>query len=451
MTFKQLPYLLAIAAEGSLSAAARKLNISQPALSSFLKQLEGQIGLPLFAISRGQYQLTKYGLTVARSHQAILNLYSQLKIQIEELSSVGNDYPSSIRVGTTPHVNGECITEAWLKFRQEYPSVELSFQNMNSHLLRAALGQGKLDLVLGPLLDIESPSYLSYPIFYEHMVAVIPDRFPLPTSVLLPKEAEPSISLSFLADYPFILRESSSVLGTLQRRLLEDAGIRPRILTDWGNSTMFQAMIAKEVGVSIMPQRMVPNRPHLRCYYLEKDARYAVGLLGRNTTVSEKKANIFHPIALDWARYLAEEFGKQPYVHLYNNMSFPLASTEADSEKKSTGLMEAASGSPAFVHSPGPLNFNRPKVLDTSMLEYFCVTARCGSISQAADELYLSQPYLSRRLSALEKEMGTPLFDRVHSGIKLTVAGKLYLKTAEQILANQEATHQTLCGFRASL
>lgn len=58
--------------------------------------------------------------------------------------------------------------------------------------------------------------------------------------------------------------------------------------------------------------------------------------------------------------------------------------------------------------------------------EYFLTVAREGSVSKAAERLYLSQPYLSQCIGRLEKDLGAKLFDRSHSPLTLTEAGKLY-------------------------
>lgn len=438
MTFKQLPYLLAIASEGSLSKAAKKLNISQPALSSFLKQLEEQTSLPMFTIVKNQYELTEAGRLMAQSHQKILNLYAQMKLQIQELQTGDQKYPSVLRVGTTPHIDAACITEAWLKFRRDYPSVELNIQNMKSHFLRAALERGELDLVIGPLMEIESPLFLSCPIFYEHMVAVIPDSFSLPRSLQSQDFELPFVSLTDLAEYPFIFREPASILGMLQRSLWSTARRYPRVLAQCGSYPMFQAMIMKENGISIMPYRMVPENPHLHCYRLREDINYTVGLLMPHDTS-------IRSIAFSWAQYIAEEFKKQKNIYLYDSS---LSSPGAPLRKEPAPISD-----PKNDHlSPSPsirLDFGRQKVLDTTMLEYFYVTVNCGSISLAANTLYLSQPYLSRRLSALEKEIGASLLNRGHDGIELTAAGKIYLHFAEQILTEQELTHHRFCDFRS--
>ena len=65
--------------------------------------------------------------------------------------------------------------------------------------------------------------------------------------------------------------------------------------------------------------------------------------------------------------------------------------------------------------------------------EYFITTVREGSISKAAEKLYLSQPYLSQCIARTEKELGVKLFDRSHMPLKLTEAGKIYMRYLESV------------------
>jgi DNA-binding transcriptional LysR family regulator len=71
-------------------------------------------------------------------------------------------------------------------------------------------------------------------------------------------------------------------------------------------------------------------------------------------------------------------------------------------------------------------------------LRYFCIVASEGSISKAAEKLFVAQPALSRQISELEEELGTPLFHRLARGISLTAAGKVFLEDANKILAHME-------------
>jgi len=71
-------------------------------------------------------------------------------------------------------------------------------------------------------------------------------------------------------------------------------------------------------------------------------------------------------------------------------------------------------------------------------LRYFCTIAAEGSLSKAAEKLFVAQPALSRQLSELEEEVGTALFNRQARGVTLTAAGKSFLADAAKILEDME-------------
>ena len=67
-------------------------------------------------------------------------------------------------------------------------------------------------------------------------------------------------------------------------------------------------------------------------------------------------------------------------------------------------------------------------------LKYFLAVANEGSISGAAEALFITQPSLSRQMQNLEREVGGALFDRGNRKITLTERGKLLKKRAEEML-----------------
>lgn len=71
--------------------------------------------------------------------------------------------------------------------------------------------------------------------------------------------------------------------------------------------------------------------------------------------------------------------------------------------------------------------------MDVDKLMAFAEVARQGSVTRAAQRLRLQQPALSHRLAALERELGTPLFERLHNRLRLTPAGEALLPYAAQI------------------
>ncbi|HYF19822.1 MAG TPA: LysR substrate-binding domain-containing protein [Ramlibacter sp.] len=71
-------------------------------------------------------------------------------------------------------------------------------------------------------------------------------------------------------------------------------------------------------------------------------------------------------------------------------------------------------------------------------LRYFVNVAELGSVSRAAEKLFVAQPALSQQIRQLEAEIGTPLFERLPRGVRLTPAGESFLEDARTILARAQ-------------
>ena len=82
--------------------------------------------------------------------------------------------------------------------------------------------------------------------------------------------------------------------------------------------------------------------------------------------------------------------------------------------------------------------------MELLQMRYFLAVAREESISRAADFLYITQPSLTRQIQSMEKEVGQPLFVRGGKKMRLTEAGLLLKKRAEEILALYEKTESEL-------
>jgi DNA-binding transcriptional LysR family regulator len=80
------------------------------------------------------------------------------------------------------------------------------------------------------------------------------------------------------------------------------------------------------------------------------------------------------------------------------------------------------------------------RAVETSLLQAFISVAEAGSFSSAAEQLELTQPAVSKRISALEKTLDTKLFDRIGKNIGLTEAGELLLPRAKRILGDVRET-----------
>ena len=83
-----------------------------------------------------------------------------------------------------------------------------------------------------------------------------------------------------------------------------------------------------------------------------------------------------------------------------------------------------------FLYNKDAENYlaERKEIMTLNQILYFRKVARLENYHQAAEELYISQPSLSRSMASLESELGVALFEKKGRGVTLTKAGKLFLE-----------------------
>jgi DNA-binding transcriptional LysR family regulator len=89
--------------------------------------------------------------------------------------------------------------------------------------------------------------------------------------------------------------------------------------------------------------------------------------------------------------------------------------------------------------------------MHAAVLRYFDQVARLGSIRRAAEALHVASSAVNRQIIKLEAEIGTPLFERLRSGVRLTAAGDLLLRHSRETLADFERTRLEIAGLAGTV
>lgn len=122
MNFLNIKYFIAIAEEQSISAAARKLYVSQQSLSEHLKKMETELGAPLFK-RESPLTLTPAGDCFYEGAKELLNSYDQL---LSDLTDINENRISKITIGISTYSEPPFLPDLLAVFHEKYPQYEVS-------------------------------------------------------------------------------------------------------------------------------------------------------------------------------------------------------------------------------------------------------------------------------------------------------------------------------------
>ena len=145
MEYRDFEYVLTIYQEKSLSKAAEKLYITQPALSIFLTRLETQLQTRLF-------ERTKRGLVPTYAGQKYIE-FARQSIALghsfdQELCEIQAERKGILRLGTSPHIGSIVLPEMLFSFQNRYPNIQLAITEGTSLTLEKLIDNNELDLAL---------------------------------------------------------------------------------------------------------------------------------------------------------------------------------------------------------------------------------------------------------------------------------------------------------------
>lgn len=212
---RHLHTFVAVAQQGTLGRAAETLNLSQPALSKTLNELEQLTGTRLFERGRLGAQLTVPGeqfLTHAVKVLDALNTAGQALNRKEDASA------DVVRIGALPTAALGILPAVIGRFHQQQKSTSLQVATMNNTMLLAGLKAGEIDLGIGRMSDPELMSGLNYELlFLESLKLVVRPGHPL---------LQETITLSRVMEWPVVVSPKGTVPRQNAEALLQSQGCK---------------------------------------------------------------------------------------------------------------------------------------------------------------------------------------------------------------------------------
>ncbi|WP_071142052.1 LysR family transcriptional regulator [Acidaminococcus timonensis] len=246
---KYLRYFLTVCEEKNITAAARKLELAQPALSRIIRELEQEAGLPLLVREAGGVYLTQAGEIYARSARQVLAAYQEGQ---REIHDIRDSHTGQVRLGLS-RISSEVLLPVILEqFRKQYPQVELQLTETWIRELNPLLRQGKLDLSLtyentDPELEYQplltDPIYLEAPAFFYEKQG----NWSYGSTNVLP-------DVSLLEHMPFILLKPGRGMRFQADSLFREAGLHPRVILETDSVTLSHRLVLANQGFALIPR-----------------------------------------------------------------------------------------------------------------------------------------------------------------------------------------------------
>jgi DNA-binding transcriptional LysR family regulator len=249
MELRHLRYFVAVAEELNFTRAAKRLGINQPPLSLQIRQLEKEMGTPLFVRHARGVELTNAGKLMLEDARVILKQVETAKISVRRGAR-----------GETGHLNigssggtyfHPLVPKIIREYRMNYPNVVLFPQASNTTLLIAQLRAGKIDIAFIRTPIAESEDLTVELLVDEPTVMVVPTGHPLSRS--------PSVSLRAFAKETIILQHPRELNPDNYDSIIaafKSAGFSPKLGLEAPQIVSVIPMVAAGLGVSIVPQSM---------------------------------------------------------------------------------------------------------------------------------------------------------------------------------------------------
>lgn len=193
-----------VATVGNITKASQLLNISQPAVTKQIKNLEGQLGGDLFIRTKRGVILTENGKEIYNYIKQGMNCFNRAEMQFSNLKQLETGV---IRIGISAELASYFLMSYLEEFHNLYPNIAIQIFSEPSKFLRKMIKKGQLDLLIAKELEVDEDIFDIERIGYLHHCFVASNHY----SELKGK----SITLNDLNSYPILLQQQPSTTRTL--------------------------------------------------------------------------------------------------------------------------------------------------------------------------------------------------------------------------------------------
>jgi DNA-binding transcriptional LysR family regulator len=301
LKLRDLDILTTLIDAGTMGKAASRLNISQPAVSKAVAELEAALGVRLVDRGRRGITPTPFGLALKKRSVAIFN---DLRQGVQDIDFLSDPTTGEIRIGTTDPIMVAIASPVIDLLSRKYPRMFFHVVTGDTATLYRDVMERNIELaicrMIGPL-----PDELAAEILFH-------DAFAVMTSAKNPLTRRRKLTLAELANEPWTLYPSDSFFGTVVSQAFRANGHEPPRLTVTTLSFSAQMeLLATGRFLTVLPSFMLrlpsPNLPVKALPVALSNARMPIGIITLKNRTLTPLAQLFIDTVRAFAKPLARE------------------------------------------------------------------------------------------------------------------------------------------------
>lgn len=244
MKLSQLRYICEVAKRGmNVSEAADALYTSQPGVSKQIRQLEDELGIPIF--SRTGKRLTD----TTRPGAEILRVASRVLREIDNIRRIGQDYENvsegTLTIATTHTQARYALPQKIQRFREQYPAVKLSLRQGSPEQICAMTAEGEADIAIATESVSSTEGLVALPCYRWNRCVVVPPAHPL-------LEIEKPLSLDDIARFPIVTYDFAFAGRSLVNQAFQDAGLSANVVLTALDSDVIKTYVEVGLGIGLL-------------------------------------------------------------------------------------------------------------------------------------------------------------------------------------------------------
>lgn len=245
MNTRHAQLVLAVVREGSFTAAAKSLFITQPTLSHQIRQIEEQLGSPIFVRSKTAIELTPAGHVYVQAARRILQIETQMN---EALGALSGTSEGILRLGLPAQRADELLPQVLTDFYALYPNVRIEALTAQQQELERMLLGGELHMTL--LSGEADNPQLEYQLIASDEVVLLASK---KTELAQRIPSGSTISLRECAEERFVLPADNLHFSRAYDELLSQVGVTPNIVCRTDDSQCAKRICASCSLVMLCP------------------------------------------------------------------------------------------------------------------------------------------------------------------------------------------------------